>query len=216
MAFFNRNNSNDLPAGYDDTTSDFHVPAPLREEYQAADPAPETLMTTYLNRAVEYRAQSAEQAEQEEYARTHNGRTFIAHTGRETTADAVRSQGIQPGDDVLAEHLARLDYARSIAAARDAARREAAERYARRCRRCDAEDVPVSPVAVMAHPPVHSDVKLLSRSETVKLSADLTCADCAQVMHDQYRAAKATETTGDGRTRAERVTEHLRSAGLIR
>lgn len=216
MRIFNRENKNQFPEGYDVTESDYYVPEELRADYQAAPAVDDAAMlNTHLPAALEHRTRKTHE---EQLA------AVLADTGRHPApmpdfgAD-VRAAGYVDGDTALAEHLARIAYARNTHQARKAAAEHERKRQAAKCQGCGALDMPTRP-ASLRNPWEEGTYSFGERAKnrhiaeaTIPVTHGRVCQPCALDACRQYVARLSAEHTAAGTTRADAVAALLDREG---
>ena len=230
MAIFSRKNSDrpELPEGHKDESSLWYVAPELRDDYLAHTPT-----FHEIKKEVEYlvkvRADEARNLVARERA-TKRPNLDPPGTGpvrlpgepdeRERSRQAVErtyraalDEGEQEGDAELAEHRARVAFAKRCKAERDKAERAEKRRQDARCRSCDALDVPTAPAVFTLmpaprpnHTPGHNN-----KAQTYTVGNGPVCGHCRVLVIAEERARIASQKVGDS-TRGELVKRFLNRA----
>lgn len=235
MPLFTRKNPDrpELPQGHKDESSPWYVAPALRDYYLARTPTFHEIKKE-VEKIIKERGEKAWVATTKSEGKKGNlapassrreapGRSPVPgmpgpqELARERAAEAraaAESAGEQEGDAELADHRARLTFAKRCKAEYDEAERAEKRRQDARCRACDALDVPTAPAVftLAPAPKPHDPPSNRNRARTYKLGDGPVCAHCRVVVIADETARIADQKI-DGVTRAELAKRFLDRGG---
>lgn len=231
MAIFTRKSPDrpELPTGHKDESSQWYVASDLRDYYLAHSPTFHEIKRE-VERIVKERGEKAWVVATEKEAK--KGNLAPAHARREaprrspapgmpgpqelarerasSERAAAENAGEQEGDAELAEHRARLTFAKQCKAEHDEAERTEKRRQDARCRCCGALDVPtaVPVLTLVPAPKPHDPPSNRNKARTYTVGEGPVCAHCRVVVLETETARVAAQKV-DGVTRAELAKQFI-------